>query len=158
MTLRNIAAAVAIMFLASACAQNQGTKQTVGGLGGAVLGGLLGSQVGGGSGRLWATGAGVLLGAVIGSEIGRGLDVVDKQQMEQTTQASLEHTQTGSTSAWSNPDTGNSGTVTPTNTYKASNGEYCREYSQTIEVGGDVQEAYGTACRQPDGSWKIVNS
>lgn len=158
MTLRNIAAVVAVLFLASACAQNQGTKQTVGGLGGAVLGGLLGSQVGGGSGRLWATGAGVLLGAVVGSEIGRGLDQVDKQQMEQTTQASLEHTKTGSTSAWSNPDTGNSGTVTPTTTYQSSGGEYCREYRQTIEVGDEEQEAFGTACRQPDGSWKIVNS
>ncbi len=157
MTLRNIAAVVVVLFMASACAQ-QGTKQTVGGLGGAVLGGLLGSQVGGGSGRLWATGAGVLLGAIVGSEIGRGLDEVDKQQMAQTTEASLEHTKTGATSTWSNPDTGNSGTVTPTNTYQASSGEYCREYRQTVDVGGEEQEAYGTACRQPDGSWKIVNS
>lgn len=157
MTLRNIAAVVVVLFMASACAQ-QGTKQTVGGLGGAVLGGLLGSQVGGGSGRLWATGAGVLLGAIVGSEIGRGLDEVDKQQMAQTTEASLEHTKTGATSTWSNPDTGNSGTVTPTSTYQASSGEYCREYRQTVDVGGEEQEAYGTACRQPDGSWKIVNS
>ncbi|MEQ9489876.1 MAG: RT0821/Lpp0805 family surface protein [Alphaproteobacteria bacterium] len=155
--MRNIAAVVVVLFMASACAQ-QGTKQTVGGLGGAVLGGLLGSQVGGGSGRLWATGAGVLLGAIVGSEIGRGLDEVDKQQMAQTTEASLEHTKTGATSTWSNPDTGNSGTVTPTSTYQASSGEYCREYRQTVDVGGEEQEAYGTACRQPDGSWKIVNS
>lgn len=157
MTLRNIAAVVVVLFMASACAQ-QGTKQTVGGLGGAVLGGLLGSQVGGGSGRLWATGAGVLLGAIVGSEIGRGLDEVDKQQMAQTTEASLEHTKTGATSTWSNPDSGNSGSVTPTKTYQASSGEYCREYRQTVDVGGEEQEAYGTACRQPDGSWKIVNS
>jgi hypothetical protein len=32
----------------------------------------------------------------------------------------------------------------------------CREFQQTITVGGQTQEAYGTACRQSDGSWKIV--
>jgi surface antigen len=25
-------------------------------------------------------------------------------------------------------------------------------------VGGKMQQGYGTACRQPDGSWRIVNS
>lgn len=138
-----------------ACADT-GPKQTAGGLGGAVLGGLLGSQVGGGSGQLWATGAGVLLGAIVGSEIGRGLDEVDRMKMQRTTQASLEHTQTGAASTWSNPDTGNSGTVVPTQTYQRADGTYCREFTQTINVGGQVEEAYGTACRQPDGSWKIV--
>lgn len=57
--------------------QGVGTKQGVGALGGAVLGGLAGSQVGGGSGRLWATGAGVLLGGLLGSEIGSSLDNAD---------------------------------------------------------------------------------
>ncbi len=33
---------------------------------------------------------------------------------------------------------------------------YCREYTQRVQVGGRVQESYGTACQQPDGSWKIV--
>jgi surface antigen len=48
--------------------------------------------------------------------------------------------------------------VTPTRTYQQSSGEYCREYQQTVTVGGKTQEAYGTACRQPDGTWKIVSS
>ena len=29
--------------------------------------------------------------------------------------------------------------------------------SSTIVVGGESQKAYGQACRQPDGSWKVVN-
>jgi surface antigen len=41
-------------------------------------------------------------------------------------------------------------------TYQTSAGQYCREYQQTIVVGGQSQSAYGTACRQPDGSWKIT--
>ncbi|MEE8203551.1 MAG: hypothetical protein V3R74_07315, partial [Alphaproteobacteria bacterium] len=32
----------------------------------------------------------------------------------------------------------------------------CREYQTTVNVGGQVEQAYGTACRQPDGSWQIV--
>ena len=37
-----------------------------------------------------------------------------------------------------------------------SDDEYCREFTQTIEVGGKKEEGYGTACQQPDGSWKVV--
>jgi len=55
-----------------------GTKQTVGAGAGAVIGGILGSQVGSGSGQLWATGAGALLGTLIGSEIGSSLDRADR--------------------------------------------------------------------------------
>lgn len=38
-----------------------------------------------------------------------------------------------------------------------SNNPYCREYQRNVTVGNHVQESYGTACRQPDGAWKVVN-
>ncbi len=133
---------------------NVGTKQAVGTVGGAVLGGFLGSQIGGGSGQLWATGAGAVLGALAGSEIGKSLDRADKAYMGQTTQASLEHTRSGETSTWQNPDSGHTGSVTPTRTYQR-NGTYCREFQQSVTIGGEREQAYGTACRQPDGTWKI---
>ncbi len=151
-----IAVAMAASLLA-ACQTNSGPKETIGGLGGAVLGGLLGSQVGKGRGQLVAVGVGAVLGGVLGSSVGKSLDDTDKLMMERTTQASLEHVRSGETSQWSNPDSGHSGTVTPTETYQTSAGKYCREYQQTILVGGEQEVAYGTACRQPDGSWKIVN-
>ena len=34
---------------------------------------------------------------------------------------------------------------------------YCREIIMDVVIGGVEQTAYGTACRQPDGSWKIAN-
>ena len=34
---------------------------------------------------------------------------------------------------------------------------YCREYQTTATVGGMAQQSFGTACRQPDGSWQIRN-
>lgn len=36
-------------------------------------------------------------------------------------------------------------------------GEYCREYTKTVTVGGKLQSSYGTACLQPDGDWKIIS-
>lgn len=142
----------------TACTTTQGwgTKQTIGTGGGAVLGGLAGSQIGGGSGRLWATGAGVLLGALVGSEIGQSLDRADQTYMTQA-QSRVHTAPVGETIAWSNPQSGNSGSFTPIRDGRSSNGRYCREYQQTVSVGGRQQSAYGTACQQPDGSWEIVN-
>jgi surface antigen len=34
---------------------------------------------------------------------------------------------------------------------------YCREYTRSVTIGNRAQDAYGTACQQPDGSWKIVS-
>ncbi|WP_353859925.1 hypothetical protein [Azospirillum formosense] len=48
--------------------------------------------------------------------------------------------------------------ATPTGpAYTARNGQLCREYQTTVMVGGLAQPGYGTACRQPDGSWRVVN-
>jgi hypothetical protein len=38
------------------------------------------------------------------------------------------------------------------------NGAYCREYTQPVTIGGVKQSSYGTACQQPDGTWKILPS
>ena len=157
MILTKIAAAglIATGLGLGACSEGAGPKETLGALGGAILGGLAGSQIGDGSGQLAATAAGALIGAVLGSEIGKSLDKADQLYAERTAQDALETNPSDQTSQWSNPDSGNSGTVTPTQTYQASDGRYCREYQTTVTVGGETQEAYGTACRQPDGSWQI---
>ena len=142
----------------AACVDGAGQKESVGTLLGAVVGGLAGAQVGKGRGQLVATAAGSLLGAFIGKEIGKSLDRADHVALQQTMQQSLETAPGGTTSSWTNPDSGNSGTVTPANPFQNSDGTHCREFSQTVTVGGRTEEGYGTACRQPDGSWKIVSS
>ncbi len=151
------AIALAAMVSLAACATDAGEKQTLGTLIGAGLGGLAGSQIGSGTGQLAAVGAGVLLGGLLGSELGKSLDKADKLYAERAAQQSLERAPVGTTSSWSNPDSGNSGTFTPTRTYTASQGLPCREYQTTVTIEGRTQQAYGTACREPDGSWKIVN-
>ena len=151
---------IAIVFAAAlslgACVSDQGNKQTVGTLIGAGLGGLAGSQIGSGTGQLAAVGAGVLLGGLLGNEVGKSLDKADIAYAERNAQETLEYQPTGEISSWVNPDSGNSGSITPTATYQSETGRYCREYQQSVTVGGELQSAYGTACRQPDGSWEII--
>ncbi len=149
--------AIGLIALSTAACQDGGQKQTLGTLLGAVGGALAGSQVGKGRGTLVAVAAGTLLGGFLGSEIGKSLDRADRLAMEQTTQRSLESAPSGNAVSWRNPDSGHSGTVVPRPSYQNASGEYCREYEQTVTVGGKTETAYGTACRQPDGSWKIVN-
>lgn len=40
---------------------------------------------------------------------------------------------------------------------KAQAQDYCREYTRTVYIGNREQVAYGTACYQPNGDWKIVD-
>ncbi len=151
-----IVPAVLAAFILAGCSEGSGNKQTFGTIGGAVAGGLLGSQIGGGSGQLIATGVGTLLGAWAGSEIGASLDRADAAYAQQAAQTSLESSPTGTSTTWRNPDTGHYGTVTPTNTVPRGN-SYCRDFTQTIYVEGRSETATGTACRNPDGTWSIVD-
>lgn len=139
----------------AACSSDAGQKEQVGTLLGAGVGALAGSKIGGGGGRDIAIAAGALLGAGLGNQIGKSLDRADRLAIQQTTQRSLESVPSGQTTSWTNPDSGNSGTVTPQPAYTNASGQYCREFQQTITVGGEQQSGYGTACRQPDGSWEI---
>ena len=151
---------------ASAQAQTQGcqdqgalgsNEQVIGTLLGAAVGGLLGSQIGGGTGNKIAIGAGVLAGGLLGNSVGRSMSCADQMQHGQTAQQAFETQPTGTTSSWQNPDTHTSGSVTPTATYQRSDGTYCRDFEQTVTIDGRYETATGTACRQPDGSWKVVS-
>ncbi len=146
------------VFLLSGCMQNAGPKEGLGTIIGAAVGGITGAQVGDGSGQLIAVGAGALLGALVGSEIGQSLDKADQLYAAEAYNESIDTTPTGTTTSWANPDSGNSGTYTPTQTYQTESGRYCREFQQTITVGGKTEDAYGTACRESDGTWEIVGN
>ena len=153
------AATVAIVLALAGCesgGNGPGTKETFGTLGGAALGGLLGSQVGSGSGRLATTAIGALLGAYAGNSLGKSLDRADRQYASQAQQKAYQAPMKQPV-AWNNPKSGNSGSITPVREGKnTSTGEYCREYETTISVAGKSEKAFGTACRQPDGTWRIL--
>ena len=148
-------AVTAAALLIGGCA-DQGPKQTGGGLIGAGLGALAGSQIGSGKGQLAAVALGALGGAFLGGSAGKSLDRADRTYAQQSASQSLEYYPAGQSSTWRNPDSGNSGTFTPTRTYEQS-GRSCREYESTIYVSGRSETAIGQACRRPDGTWEIVS-
>jgi surface antigen len=150
MKLRILVLAVMISTFLSACAET--SNRDVGVATGAVVGGILGNQIGRGHGRAWATGLGMIAGAVIGGNIGARMD----RQDQLNSQRVLESYPDNQASTWTNPNTGNSYTVTPTNTYEAANGP-CRDYTTKAMIAGKRETIYGKACRQSDGSWQSVN-
>ncbi|WP_448207059.1 RT0821/Lpp0805 family surface protein [Azospirillum sp. sgz302134] len=133
-----------------------GNKQTAGTILGGVVGGLAGSRFGGGSGKLVAVGVGTLLGAALGNAAGKSLDRADQAYAQQAVGQAYA-APTGSTIRWNNPQSGNWGTYTPTRDGTGPSGELCREYQTTISIGGQLQQGVGTACRQADGSWRVVS-
>lgn len=120
-------------------------------LGGAT-GGLIGSNIGKGKGRAVATVGGVLVGLFVGGQIGRNMDQLDQACAGQV----LEHVPDRQTVVWQGQNQGDGYWVTPTRSYDAGNGRYCREYTSDAVIAGRKQQTYGTACRQDDGTWEIV--
>ena len=157
---RTLSRCAAVMVVALGLSGCSSMMQTVENNPKAVLGSVLGAGAGAGIAALAGGGAGAIVGAAVGGALiggvaGHYLDNRDKQMAATAAQRAFEQNQAGQPSVWKNPDSGNYGSITPTKTYQLANGQYCRQYEQTIVVGGQPQKAYGTACRQPDGTWSI---
>jgi surface antigen len=153
---RSIVWCVAVLMLVvlavTGCASMEANpKTTVGAFGGGAFGGLIAAAAGGGGAAI--AGA-VIGGALLGALGGNMLDQRDKRMAAEAQHQALEAGRTGQPIAWSNPDSGHQGTVTPVRTYQ-SGGTYCREFQSNVTIDGKSEKAYGTACRQPDGSWKV---
>ena len=142
----------------SGCASNGGAnKRTVGTVGGAVIGGVIGSQIGGGSGRTIAIIAGSAIGAYLGSEIGGYMD----RQDQINTQQAIATTPTHHTAHWTNHNNGANFQVTPNDDiyYDSSLKQYCRNFTQTVTVDGQVHSVNGKACApQKSGPWEIISA
>jgi len=133
----------------------QASNQTIGQATGAIAGGVLGNQLGGGSGRVAATIGGALVGGVIGSSIGTGLDNRSKEAALAAEYNALERGSAGQPVAWQGTN-GTYGQVVPQQPYQVGS-QNCRRYTQTIYIDGSPQEASGTACRNPDGTWQTLS-
>jgi len=160
MSLSRFTCALGALSMLAACqtTMQDNPKETIGTLLGAAAGAVIGSNIGGGKGNTVAIAVGTLAGAWFGNSIGQSMDDLDKMKVENATQDALEHKAVGETTSWSNPDSGHSGAVTPTQTYYESGGkEPCREYSSTVTIDGQLETISGTACRRPDGTWRTVD-
>lgn len=126
---------------------------TVGALIGAAAGGYTGSRFGKGNGKLATTAIGTLVGAVVGHSVGERLSSPEDTCFGQT----FEHVPDRQTITWRDSQRDARYQVSPTKTFKTAEGRYCREYTATATVGGKPVTTHGTACRQPDGRWQLVD-
>lgn len=141
----------------TACSEGPGFSGTDVGTGiGAVSGAVIGSQFGGGSGKTVAAVVGALAGAWVGNKVAQGMTAQDRGYYE-TAASRAATAPVGQQITWNNPQSGNQGTIVPVREGRDSSGSACREYQQTVTIGGKTERAYGTACKQADGSWKVIN-
>jgi hypothetical protein len=78
----------------------------------------------------------------------------EQQRLHEEAQIRATTAAVGETIIWE--DGGASGSVTTTRVGTSTSGRLCREFQQTVTIGGRTEQAYGTACLQPDGSWELV--
>ena len=147
-----IAIALVPLFLAS-CGPNN--KQGTGTIVGAIAGGAAGAAIGGEKNRIPGLAIGAMAGGILGNLIGADLDERDRQLAAAAEYRALEYGQAGQATAWDNPASQHRGQIVPGKPYQQA-GTFCRPFTHTIYVGGQPQTARGTACRQPDGTWKAV--
>lgn len=143
------------------CARNEATGAVVG----AVAGGVIGNQFGGGSGeRAAATIGGAILGGIAGNAIGRSTcdnDQADAYYYSDPYNDAFDDAGYGRRYEWRNPHSGHYGYITPMRDVAgASYGydEQCREFEQIVYVDGQPYQDTGVACRDRDGTWRIVSS
>jgi surface antigen len=146
--------ALVALVLTGCAAVESNPKTAIGAAGGATVGGLIAAAA---SANPAAIAASVIGGLLVGGLVGNLLDDRDKRLQAEAGHRALETASTGQSVSWKNPDSGHSGTVTPTKTYQASGGTYCRDYQTTVEIDGKQERAAGKACRQADGTWKVAS-
>lgn len=123
---------------------------------GALIGGLLGNVVTHGGGRTGGTIAGVVVGGIAGAALTKHLDCSDRSYAYKTYYDGLNSGRPNSNWSWDNPDNGHYGDFRVGDYYNDAGGFRCATYTQQIFVEGTPQAARGRACRQPDGTWAIV--
>ncbi len=199
---------VAVAFLTAGCQNGGGqplvTNQAIGGALGAAAGGLLGTQVGSGRGRTAAIIGGAVLGGLVGTAVAARLSPQGQQVVVNTTQQSLSTAPVGQPASWRDPVNPQiHGTVTPTSApyyvqvpadqylgpvqtqqqayapaqqygqqvyaqpqpqyqrpqvVASSQGIECRDYQTAVFSGGQPETLTGTMCRNGPGQpWRPRN-
>jgi surface antigen len=137
-----VAATLALPLAACQANTYGGSKQNTG----TVLGAIGGA----------AAGLGALAGGLVGNQVGAYLDRQDQQRSYQNATYALNNVPDGQAAKWSNPTNQTSGYTRPIETTQTASGQTCREFQTGVTAQGQSSSGTGVACRQPDGTWKIV--
>ncbi len=120
---------------------------------GGVIGGVLGSNIGKGDGKTLATIAGTIVGSYVGESVGAQMDAADSRCAGEPFEVAHDNQSVN----WKNPDTNANYRVTPVSSYNSQSGQMCRDYTSEVIIDGRRQTSTGSACKNSDGEWQIIN-
>ena len=118
---------------------------------GVAAGGLAGGLLFHGSGQWAGIVGGAILGGIVGNQIGQSMDRRDRMNM----QSAIIKTPVGQEATWTNSRTETTYVVRPVKQFHRHH-KYCREFQTRIKVNGRWKNGYGRACRAPNGTWQIM--
>jgi surface antigen len=146
-----IMAAAAGALLVGACTGRQ--QLTTGAIAGASPERIIDSPVGTGTGE---TPVGPVEGGLMGIDVGRSLSDADRAVALKAEYEALEYGRPGQPTEWRSRKGEVNGRISVGTVYQVNRLD-CREYTHNISIGGRLRVVKGTACRQPDGAWRIVS-
>jgi surface antigen len=143
---------IALLAGVSIAGCSAGSGITTGTVPGANTGRIVASPVATGAGQ---APIGAVEGGVMGADIGRSLNDSDRAVALKAEYEALEYGRSGHSMQWrSNTDDVN-GTIRVGGIYQVNSLD-CREYTHDIAIGGRTRVVKGTACRRPDGVWRVI--
>jgi len=124
----------------------------MGAAGGAAFGGIIAALAN--ANPAWIA-ASVIMGGVAGGALGDYLGKGDSETHVQTNLNAINTLGVGQTATWQDNKSGNSGSTRVDRVYTAANGRSCKAFTETLRTAQKTVTQQGTACKQPDGSWKV---
>ena len=101
------------------------------------------------------TGASISGGGLVGGDFGGALAPSDRQLALNAEYKSLEYGKAGEAVDWAGAGGVVSGKVKAAQPYRVGSQD-CRQYSHEILANGATKAVRGTACRNNDGSWNLL--
>ena len=154
--LRFLSVLVLLAVVGASCPARAGDEAILSTGIGAALGGLFGSQIGHGGGQLFATGTGAAIGGLIGNNVGHSIEAEESHHNFSYDASSYAYAPPMTYGFYPPPPTYVAPPAPPPIYVDQEAQTYCRPYSQQIIIDGQTQESYGTACLEPDGTWRIM--
>jgi surface antigen len=132
-----------------------GSINRQGSLVGAATDIITGAQAGKGPSRVVTAPGGAVIGGIGGDEVGRQMSDRERGIAANAEYRALEYGRSGAPTAWDYPATHHRGSIVPSRPYQKGS-QYCRTYTHTINRGASPEIVKGTACREPNGTWRSV--
>jgi len=109
-----------------------------------------------GGGKVSSSVIAAMGGGLVSGSIGSGLSQNEKRNALEAEYKALEYTASGQAVNWKGDQAGHYGEVVAAQPYRVGSQD-CRQYAQTVHAGAAGATARGTACRNADGSWSLLN-